>query len=95
MTEELQDLGLNVGHRRVGHLMRSNGIKIIRSRKLKATTDSNHAFNVAPNPLDKNFSADATNQKGAGGISFIWTSEGWFYLAVVIDLYSCRVTALS
>jgi len=63
MTEELQELGLNVGHRRVGRLMRDNGIKIIRTRKYKATTDSNHAFNIAPNLLDQDFYADAPNQK--------------------------------
>jgi transposase InsO family protein len=44
MTEELQELGLNVGHRRVGRLMRENGIKTIRTQKYKATTDSNHTF---------------------------------------------------
>ena len=51
MTEELQELGLQVGHRRVGRLMRENAIKIIRTQKYKVTTDSNHAFNVAPNLL--------------------------------------------
>lgn len=61
MTEELQDLGLRVGHRRVGHLMRTNGIKIVRTRMLKVTTDSNHAFNVAPNLLDQEFSANRPN----------------------------------
>jgi len=60
MTEEL---GLNVGHRRVGRLMRENGIKIVRTRKYKATTDSNHAFNIASNLLDQDFSADSMNQK--------------------------------
>jgi putative transposase len=91
MTEELQELGLNVGHRRVGRLMRENGIIIIRTRKYKVTTDSNHAFNVAPNLLDQDFSATAPNQKWAGDISYIWTSEGWLYLAVILDLYSRRV----
>jgi transposase InsO family protein len=63
MTEELRELGLAVGHRRVGRLMRENGVKIIRTRKYKATTDSTHAFNVAPNLLDQDFAADAANQK--------------------------------
>ena len=48
MTEELQELGLSVGHGRVGRLMRENGIKVIRTQKYKATTDSNHRFNIAP-----------------------------------------------
>jgi transposase InsO family protein len=91
MTEELQELGVNVGHRRVGRLMRDNGIKIIRTQKYKVTTDSNHAFNIAPNLLDQDFSADGPNQKWAGDISYIWTNEGWLYLAVILDLYSRRV----
>ena len=91
MTEELQELGVKVGHRRVGRLMRDNDIKIIRTQKYKATTDSNHAFNIAPNLLDQNFSATGPNQKWAGDISYIWTNEGWLYLAVILDLYSRRV----
>ena len=91
MTEELQELGVNVGHRRVGRLMRDNGIKIIRTQKYKITTDSNHAFNIAPNLLDQDFSADGPNQKWADDISYIWTNEGCLYLAVILDLYSRRV----
>jgi len=91
MTEELQELGVSVGHRRVGRLMRENGIKIIRTQKYKATTDSNHAFNISPNLLDQDFSADGPNEKWAGDISYIWTGEGWLYLAVILDLYSRRV----
>ena len=91
MTEELQELGVKVGHRRVGRLMRENDIKIIRTQKYKTTTDSNHTFNISPNLLDQDFSANGPNQKWAGDISCIWTSEGWLYLAVILDLYSRRV----
>ncbi len=66
MTEELKELGLDVGHRRVGRLMRQNGISVVRTRKHKVTTDSNHKFNIAPNQLDRNFTADQPNQKWAG-----------------------------
>ena len=52
MTEELKELGFDVGHRRVGRLMRQNGIAVIRTRKHKVTTDSNHKFNIAPNLLN-------------------------------------------
>ena len=55
------------------------------------TTDSNRAFNIAPNLLGQDFSATGTNQKWAGDISDIWTSEGWLYLAVILDHYSRRV----
>ena len=91
MTEELKEIGLNVGHRRVGRLMRQNGIAVVRTRKHKATTDSNHKFNIAPNLLDRDFNADAPNQKWPGDISYVWTREGWLYLAVILDLHSRRV----
>jgi len=91
MTEELKEIGLDVGHRRVGRLMRQNNISVIRTRKHKVTTDSNHKFNIAPNLLNRNFAADGSNQKWVVDISYIWTREGWLYLAVVLDLHSRRV----
>jgi putative transposase len=91
MTEELKELGLNVGHRRVGRLMSQNGLKVVRTRKYKTTTNSNHRFNIAPNRLNQNFIAERLNQKWAGDISYIWTREGWSYLSVVLDLHSRRV----
>ncbi|SDL76006.1 Transposase InsO and inactivated derivatives [Aliiruegeria lutimaris] len=91
MTEELKELGLHVGHRRVGRLMRMNSISVKRSKKFKATTDSNHSFNIAPNLLDRDFLADRPNRKWAGDISYVWTQEGWLYLAVILDLHSQRV----
>jgi transposase InsO family protein len=91
MTEELKELGLNVGHRRVGRLMRQNGISVVRTRKYKVTTDSNHSFNIAPNLLNRDFMADAPDRKWAGDISYIWTREGWLYLAVMLDLHSRRI----
>lgn len=91
MTEELKELGFDVGHRRVGRLMRQNAISVVRTRKHKVTTDSNHKFNIAPNLLNRDFAAATPNQKWVVDISYIWTQEGWLYLAVVLDLYSRRV----
>lgn len=91
MTQELQDIGLSARHRRVGRLMRQNNMYAIRTDKYKVTTDSNHSFIKAPNLLDQDFSADKPNQKWAGDISYLWTQEGWLYLAVIIDLHSRRV----
>ena len=87
----LKEIGLNIGHRRVGRLMRQNGISVIRTRKHKVTTDSNHRFNIVPNLLDSDFNSDAPNQKWTGDISYVWTREGWLYLAVIVDLHSRRV----
>jgi len=63
MTEELKELGLDVGHRRVGRLMRQNSIAVVRTRKHKVTTDSNHKFNIAPNLLNRDFYAGRPNHK--------------------------------
>lgn len=90
-TEEIQELGFDVSHHRVGRLMRQNGIKTVRTRKHKVTTDSNHSVNIAPNLLDRRFTASGSNQKWAGDITYIWTSEGWLYLAAILDLYSHRI----
>ena len=77
MTEELKEIGLDIGHRRVGRLMRQSDISVVRTCKHKVTTDSGHKFNIAPNLLDWDFSADQPNQKWADDISYIWTREGW------------------
>jgi transposase InsO family protein len=91
LTEELKELGLELGHRRVGRLMSENEIEVKRNKKFKATTDSNRSLNVAPNLLNRDFHAVAPNQKWAGDISYIWTQESWLYLAVILDLHSRRV----
>jgi putative transposase len=91
MTMELKEAGLDVGERRVGRLMRINGIKPVRTRRHKVTTNSNHSLGIVANVLDGNFTADAPNRKWAGDISYIWTAQGWLYLAVVLDLHSRRV----
>lgn len=91
MTMELKEAGLIIGERRVGRLMKVNGIKPVRTRKHKVTTDSNHRLGVAANWLDGDFVAVAPNQKWAGDITYVWTAEGWLYLAVILDLHSGRV----
>ena len=63
MTEELKEVGGDVGHRRVGRLMRQNGISVVRTRKHTATTDSDHTFNIAPDLLACDFTAGFSNQK--------------------------------
>ena len=83
-------LGRKIGHRSIARLMRENDIKIVRTQKYKATTDSNHTFNIMPNLLDQDFSTDGPNQKWAGDISYIWTSEGWLYLAVILSVLTAR-----
>ncbi|MBY0135066.1 IS3 family transposase, partial [Paracoccus yeei] len=91
MTEELKEVGIDGGHRRVGRLLRETGIVVERTRKFKAITDSDPTFNIAPHLPDRDFTADRPNQKWAGDISSIWTREGWLHLAVILDLHTRRV----
>jgi putative transposase len=91
MTRELQDEGFDIGRRRTARLMRENGLKARQTRRFKRTTDSHHAFPIAPNLLEQDFSAERPNQKWNADISYVWTGEGWLYLAVVLDLFARRV----
>jgi putative transposase len=91
LTRELQDEGLEVGRRRTARLMRENGLKARQKRRFKRTTDSHHAFPVAPNLLKQDFSAEGPNQKWNADISYVWTTEGWLYLAIILDLFARRV----
>jgi len=88
----LRRLGWRCSHKRVARLMRELGLRGKRRRRYRPqTTDSEHNLPVAPNLLQQDFSATASNQKWCGDISYIATTEGWLYLAVVIDLFSRRV----
>ena len=95
MTHELRDHGLQVGRRPTARLMRDNGLKARQKRRFKRTTDSEHAWPIAPNLIDQDFAATAPNQKWGVDISYVWTRKGWLYLAVVIDLFSRRVVGWS
>lgn len=91
MTVELREDGIAVGRHRVARLMRENVLKAVQRRRFKKTTDSAHGGPVAPNVLDQDFAADGPDQKWGADISYIWTAEGWLYLAVVVDLFSRRI----
>jgi putative transposase len=91
MTRELRDSSLTVGRRRIARLMRDNGLRARQKRRFKRTTDSHHAWPVAPNLLDQDFMATGPDKKWGADISYVWTREGWLYLAVVIDLFARRV----
>jgi len=91
VVDELRERGHEVGKHRVARLMRENGIFARMRRRFRHTTDSKHKLPVAPNLLEQNFTATAPNQAWVGDIMYIWTAEGWSYLAVLLDLYSRRV----
>lgn len=89
--DALLDEGIRCGKNRVARLMRKEGIQGKAARKYKATTDSSHGKPVAPDLVNRDFSASASNKVWVGDMTYLWTSEGWLYLAVFIDLYSRMV----
>jgi putative transposase len=91
MHVELREEGLIAGRHRVARLMRENGLKAHQKRRFKKTTDSHHDCLIAFNVLDQDFTCDGPDQKWGADISYIWTAEGWLYLAIVLDLYSRRI----
>lgn len=88
ITKRLQASGHRVGKNRIATIMRKNGWKARGVKKFKATTNSRHNLPVAENLLQQNFEATKPNQKWVSDLTYIWTQEGWLYLAVVLDLYS-------
>lgn len=89
--DRLRQRGQGVGRHRVARLMRGAGIRAKTVKKWRATTDSNHKLPVAANTLERQFTVTAPNRVWAGDITYVWTAEGWLYLAVVLDLYSRAV----
>lgn len=95
MWKELVARGVRVGKERVRKLMAQHGIRARHKRKYIATTNSNHNLPVAPNLLERNFTATAPNQVWTSDITYCATAEGWVYLAVIIDLFSRQVVGWS
>lgn len=81
--------------KRVARLMRTCHLRAKAARKYKATTNSAHSLPVAPNIINQNFSASKADEKWVSDITYIWTEEGWLYLAVVMDCYSRAIVGWS
>lgn len=88
---ELRAQGHRVSRKRIARLMRRMGLAARRKRRFRRTTDSRHAFPIAPNLLARNFTAQAPNRVWLADITYIWTEQGWLYLAAVLDLYTRKV----
>jgi transposase InsO family protein len=88
LAHDLREAGHCRDRKTVAASMKRQGLRAKAAKKFKATTNSKHNLPVAPNLLAQDFSATAPNQKWVGDITYLWTDEGWLYLAVVIDLYS-------
>lgn len=92
---ELRAQGHGCGRHRVARRLRALGLKAKPKKRFVLTTDSRHNLPVAPNLLGRDFTATAINQKWVGDITYLWTTEGWMYLATMIDVYSRAVIGWS
>ena len=88
LTRDLADAGQHYDRKTVVVSLRRQVLRAKAAKKFKATTNSKHSLPVAPNLLQQNFTATAPNQKYVSDITYLWTDEGWLYLATVLDLYS-------
>jgi transposase InsO family protein len=91
MHRALRDRGIRCGQARVVRLMRHDGLRAKKARRFRQTTRAAASRPTAPNVLDRGFTVAAPNIAWAGDITYLWTEQGWLYLAVMLDLYSRRV----
>ena len=90
---ELKEDGFRCGEAKVARLMQQAGLKGCPKRRFRVTTKS--GLSRAANLLEQDFSAETMNERWASDITYIWTAQGWLYLAVVMDLYSRRIIGWS
>jgi len=91
ISDALIKRGHAVGKHRVARLMRRDGIRAKTVKKWRVTTDSDHMSPVATNTLNRQFQVERPNRVWAGDLTYVWPTEGWLYLAVMLDLYSRTV----
>lgn len=91
LCAELKAKGFPCSKNRVAKIMKKANIQAKTKKKWKATTNSNHDLPVAPNLLEQNFSADNPNKVWTSDITYIWTEQGWLYLAVILDVFSRQI----
>lgn len=88
---QLRAQAVHTSKRRVQRLMQQQGLHARQPRRWRRTTDSRHRQPVAPNLVQRNFTAPAPNRLWSTDLTYVWTKQGWLYLAVLLDLYSRRV----
>ena len=94
-ADELTDQGFSCGRSRAKTIMKLAGVEAKQKKKFKATTDSNHTREIFPNFLRRAFTVSRPNKVWVSDITYIWTTTGWLYLAVVIDLFNREVVGWS
>jgi transposase InsO family protein len=95
ISEELEAQGESCGRTKAGTLMKLAEVEAKQKKKFKVTTDSKHNLPVAPNLLERNFETSEPDRVYCSDITYIWTAEGWLYLAIVMDLFSRHVVGWS
>lgn len=95
IKKALGALSYPVSRDKARRLMREAGVMVKHRKKYKVTTNSNHKKPVFENVLNRDFKSKRPNQAYVGDITYLWTREGWLYLAVVIDLFSRKVVGWS
>ncbi|RAP35723.1 hypothetical protein B1207_11590 [Legionella quinlivanii] len=91
LAKELTAQGFPVGRYKVRRIMEKLQLTVCYPKRFKLTTDSRHGFELSPNLLNRQFKMAAPNQAWTTDISYVWTLEGWVYIAVVMDLYSRQI----
>jgi len=95
ISHGLRKQGFNVGRYKAGSLMRRLELRVKSRKRFKITTDSKHDFPVAPNHLNREFQVDVPDKVWTSDITYLWTRQGWLYLAVILDLFSRKVVGWS
>ena len=88
---ELRERGQRTARKRVARLMRAAGLCARERRRFRCTTDARHGMAIKSNLLARRFAVPAPNCGWVTDITYLWTMEGWLYLAVILDLFSRRV----
>lgn len=92
---ELKDQGETCSRQRIARLMKKAGIAAKMTKKFKVTTKANPQAKSSPNLLEQNFTAKEPNQRWVADITYVWTLEGWLYVACILDLFSRKIVGLA
>lgn len=93
--KELKANGESCSRKRVANIMKQSGIQAKMQKRFKVTTKANPSALPAPNLLQQDFSAQGINQRWVADFTYVWTKEGWLYVATVMDLFSRRIVGLA
>jgi len=91
ITAELRAQGYRCGEKRIARIMRANAIASVTRKRYKITTNSDHKLPVAEDLVERDFTATAPNRLWVSDITYLWTWEGWLYLAAIMDVYNREI----